>query len=90
MNLYLVSRTGYIDCDSYGSFIVAAPSEDDAKATGPNGNAAFTPRFIANGTLEVDPDDIWTKNPDEVTVKLLGTAIEGMKESVILASFFAG
>lgn len=85
MKLWLISQTENDDYDTFDSAVVAADSEDDAKAT--------HPRFY-----EDDPDydwfgtgsHGWVNSPDKVTAELIGEAIEGTVRGVILASFNAG
>ncbi len=76
LKLWLVSRRG-VDYDQYDAFIVAAETEEDAKATHPSGNAAewnwFTwPAYAA------------------LQVRLIGEAAPGIEAGVVLASFCAG
>lgn len=77
MNLYLISqdvRRGY---DVYDSAVVAAETEDDARAIHPDGY---------NGPYG---RSTWCK-PAQVKVIQIGTAYPGTPSGVICASFNAG
>lgn len=79
MNLYLISQDVNNSYDTYDSAVVAAESEEAA-------------RKIRPGEDELRPDArdwTWTK-PENVTVKLIGVADEGIEAGVICASFNAG
>lgn len=75
MNLYLISQTENEDYDTYDSAVVAAETPEDAARIHPDGSGSF-------GT--------WARCPENVTVKLIGTATEGTPAGVICASFNAG
>lgn len=80
MNLYLLTQdvnTGY---DSYDSVVVAAKDEDSARRIHPC-------EFSKWGGYD---DRDWAVSPDQVDVKLIGKAVKGTLEGVILASFNAG
>ncbi len=83
MNLYRISQEANDGYDSYDSAIVAAESEDEARLISPCGDHH-----------EWNSDNhycgSWVRNPSEVTVELIGTAIDGTKQGVILGSFNAG
>ena len=82
MNLYLITRNDDVDYDQYDSAVVAAPDEEDAKAL-----------------IEQDLDD-WThygyvyhkkvNTKLDITIKLIGTAIDEMQYGIVVDSFNAG
>ena len=78
MNLYLVSQGVNSDYDTYDSFVVAAESENDARAIHPSGRAW-------NGKND---DGDWCAKED-VAVTLVGKAAKLVK-GVVCASFNAG
>lgn len=79
MNLYLISQNEDNDYDTYDSAVVAAPSEDAARNTHPNGRDEPWEKY-----------DGWCSCPELVNVELIGTALEGTKAGVICSSFNAG
>ena len=74
MKLWKISQHANIDWDTYDSAIVAADTEEDARNTLP-GN-----KYKGRS---------WTE-PENVTVELIGEAVNGIHAGVILASFNAG
>ena len=78
MKLFMISQSANTKYDTYDSAIVAAKSEDEARMIVPGGCAWD---FPYSG---------WCTGPDQVTVTLIGTAIKGTKEGMILGSFNAG
>ena len=76
MNLYLITQTVNNGYDTYDSAIVCAKDETAAKGFHP-------------GSGEWDCST-WCATPDQVTVKLIGTAAPGRPEGVVLSSFNAG
>lgn len=79
MNLYRISQTANDDYDTYDSAVVAAQSEEDARAWHPGGYMI----------VEVPEWRSWTQ-PENVTVEFLGIAKEGTRRGTICASFNAG
>ena len=77
MNLYIISQSTNTGYDTYSDAVVAAESSLTARRINPNGE------------WEEDYSS-WADSPDQVTVELIGTAIEGTEEGIILASFHAG
>jgi len=78
MNLYKISQTENNGYDTFDSAIVCAASEGDAKTINPDGREWG------------DEWSFWCKSPDDVTVELLGTALDGATRGVVLGSFNAG
>lgn len=76
MNLYQLTYPG-AEWDQYNGCVVAAEDENAARRIHPKGyeNTTFTWEWCA---------------PEEVVVVLIGTACEGTKSGVILASYQAG
>lgn len=81
MNLYKISQDEVDDYDTYDSAVVAAPNEARARCLHPSGYQDDIPN---------DSNSTWTNDPSKVKVELLGTAIRGTKEGIIVASFNAG
>lgn len=76
MNLYLITQTVNNDYDTYDSAIVCAKDATAAKQFHP-------------GRRQWD-SMTWCDTPDQVKVKLIGTAAPGRSEGVVLSSFNAG
>jgi hypothetical protein len=79
MNLYFISQTVVHGWDTYDSAVVAAENEELARCIHPS-------REDWDGKRE--DWDGWC-NKEDVTVKLIGTATEGLA-GVICASYNAG
>lgn len=77
--LYLISQDENTKYDTYYSAIVCAANEQEARLTHPRGKGY---PFEVSGN--------WASSPDNVKVKLVGTARRGIKRGVICASFNAG
>lgn len=77
MNLYLLSQDENDDYDTYDVMVVAAETEDEA-------------RNILPMNDRWGESDCWATKPENVTVRLIGTAAEGIKAGPILKSFNAG
>lgn len=83
MNLYLLTQAVVRGFDTYDSIVVSAPDEATAKTIAPCG--CLLP------TLHTDCDhDAWCTTPNDVTATLIGLAVEGTKQGIILASYNAG
>ncbi len=80
MNLYIISQSINDDYNTYDSAVVAAISESQARLIRPGGGSWEGP----------DSYDSWCASPEDVSVELIGVAVEGTSEGVILASFNAG
>lgn len=80
MNLYKISQDDNQDYDTYDSAIVAADSAQEAQQIHPG---TFS-------RLSSWDSSSWTSKPERVSVELIGTAVEGTRTGVILASFNAG
>lgn len=81
MNLYLISAhtEGW---DVYDSAVVAAPDEESARKTHPNGR---------NGPQDWGGfGSTWAARWEHVSAKLIGKAVKGTPAGVICASFNAG
>ncbi len=79
MNLYLLTQHEVSGWDVYDSCIVAAPSISRAKMISPS-----------IGIVGIETSDMWANDIKNVKAKLIGSAKNGTKEGVILASFNAG
>ena len=77
MNLYKISQEENVGYDTYDAVIVCAFSEDDAKTIHPEGQ--WPDRWSS-----------WCSSPNNVTVELIGTALEDANQGIVLASFNAG
>jgi hypothetical protein len=79
MNLYLLTQDKLDGYDTYDSAVVCAKSETAARTIHPSG---------------YEGDNVWKwdswPTPEDVVVKLIGTAVRGSEAGVICASFNAG
>ncbi len=80
MNLYLLEQTDNRGYDTFDSCVVAARDVESARNIHPQGQQFWGQQNF--GT--------WARSPDKVRVMLIGTAVAGTPEGVILASFNAG
>lgn len=92
MNLYLLTQDENNGYDTYDSCVVAADSPKDAVLINPNGDLyksdpGSTYDGWAKGT-HLDYDT-WCSSPEQVKVKFVGVAAEGVT-GVVCASFNAG
>ena len=78
MNLYILTQNESQGYDTYDSVVVAAETEDSARKINPS----------KWGWDE--SSDFWCSSPEKVNVRLIGIAVDGVKEGVILSSFNAG
>ena len=78
MNLYLLTQTKVTGYDTYDSAVVAAGSLEEARGIHPNG---------PNGWIAGKIFHDWPLSPEDVSVLQIGTALDGSKASVILASY---
>jgi len=81
MKLFLISQSENNDYDTYDSAVVAADTEEIAKAMDPSSGE---PKLFGEGWND------WCKSLDGVKVQYLGEAVEGTIQGVICASFHAG
>lgn len=84
MKLWLLSQDVNNDYYTYDSCVVAAETEEDARVIAPNG------KRMPGWRGRTRRGWAWARRPEQVTVKLIGTAEDGTPEGVILASFNAG
>ncbi len=86
MNIYKISQSVNVDWDTYDSAVVYAESEEAAKLIHPSGNDCKAPsgHSIRDGAY-----GCWTSE-ENITVELLGSAINSAEQGVIVASFNAG
>jgi len=82
MNLYLISQTENNTWDTFDSAVVCAPDEDTARNMNPSDGKPMEKWG--------DAWSDWASCPENVTVKLIGTAAEGVRQGVVCASFNAG
>jgi hypothetical protein len=80
MNLYLLTQDENRGYDTYDSCVVAAETEYDARL--------ITPSYLGKWSKYSYSD--WASCPENVKVKLIGTAIEGVAVGVVISSFNAG
>ncbi len=88
MNLYLISqdqRNDYRSYEMYDSAVVAAPNPEAAGQIHPETFDSDDPSEYCWEHYRKS----WCDTPDMVTVKLLGTALEGTEAGVVCASFNA-
>ena len=81
LNLYVIWQTENTHYDTYDSAVVAAASEEEARAINPGGGIPGVGFYQSCD---------WVKDISLVKVGLIGTAIRGTKAGVIIASFNAG
>ena len=79
MNLYLISQTVRTGYDTYDAAVVAADTIEQAANIHPSGD-----------DISTDGSYTWPDTPNDVEVKLVGVAADGIKAGVICASFNAG
>jgi hypothetical protein len=85
MKLWLIMQNVNDGCDTYDSAVVAAPMVEVAQRIHPNGDKNWGARFNEGA----DCYGTWAQKPEQVTVKYIGEAAEGIAEGVVLASFNA-
>jgi hypothetical protein len=78
MKLWLISQSVNTDFDTYDAAVVAATTEEVAKAMHPAGELS---EFL---------HDCWVRDSSQVQVRLIGDAVPGTESGVVLASFNAG
>lgn len=101
MNIYRISQDERGGYDTFDAAIVAAESEDAARRIHPSEDC-YSPESCEWARKnyhwrDEGPNEKWTyaysswaSRPDKVRAELLGTAVEGTPEGVLLASFNAG
>ena len=99
MKLFLISQDHnseivFLSYDSYDSAVVACDSALEAQEIHPDNHLKWdgTTWFIINNygaKVVFDNDSSWC-HPSHVKVRFIGTAEEGTKKGVILASYNAG
>ncbi len=82
MKLWKLTQSEHRGWDTYDTCIVAAESEEEAKQIHPND--------ISTLPWETMAYHCWASIPEFVQAELIGEAVEGTREGVILASFNAG
>lgn len=80
MNLYIISQDPNNDYDTYDSAIVCAPDIYIAQGIHPSGDEGYWGSKY----------DTWCTDKSLVKVELIGEAVEGSEQGVVLASFNAG
>ena len=86
MKLWLISQVANDDYDTYDAAVVAAETEADARNMHPGGHGGV----LWDRAASERGFSSWCYAPEQVTVRLIGDAIEGTEAGVILASFNAG
>ena len=92
MNLYLISQDTNSNHDTYDSAVVVSPNEDLARQVHPNGYCVWSidDWWHKEDNRSWGTDYTWT-TPKNVTVELIGQALDDAKEgTIICASFNAG
>lgn len=90
MNIYKISQDENIDYDTYDSAIVAAENEEIARRMSPDTGKQIEDWKHPDGEIFEIYRTTWCSKPELVTVKLIGKAVKGTEQGVILASFNAG
>lgn len=83
MNLYLITRNDWHDYDQYDSAVVAAPNEEVAKSFIEEDLEYWTHSYYLDYHLE-------RRTPLDITIELIGTAVDGIEPGIVVASFNAG
>ena len=78
MNIYLISQTENEAYDTYDSAVVCVADENAARMMNPD-NEGWLSKHSS-----------WCHSPNDVTVKYIGKASEGIEEGFICKSFNAG
>jgi hypothetical protein len=90
MKLWLISQTEHNDYDTYDSAVVAAETEEAARITHPSGDT-YRPKSDDWSWSKGDyTSRDWARKSANVSVKLIGEAIEGTEAGPICSSFNAG
>ena len=76
MQLYLITQDVNREYDTYDSFVVCAKDEEDAK--------------VVRELDEKHYNRMWVSDINDIRVKYLGEAAEGLERGEILGSFNAG
>lgn len=84
MKLWLITQDINNGYDTYDSAVVAAGTEDQAKAIHPSGDNKDWSHY-GRGWFKS-----WCKNPKQVQATYLGDAAEGQPLGVVLASYNSG
>lgn len=101
MNLYLISQTQNQTYGTYDSAVVAAESENHARAIHPIGSDEVRANMEKDCWEYYESEsaktrkcirigyfsDCWAKRPSEVNVLLIGTAVDSTSAGVICANF---
>ncbi len=90
MNIYKVSQDINNDYDTYDSFVCYAENEEEAKEIFPRNGKSFIEMISQDLDEKYYVDRLWTSDKSKIEVEFLGTAKDGSKKGVILASFNAG
>lgn len=96
MNLYLLTQRVNNNYDTYDSLLVAAPDPETAKKIYPSTGTYWDEDREAWGSMVlsefryVGNYGTWAYRPDQVEAELIGIAVEGTEQGIILGSFNAG
>lgn len=88
LKLWLLSQDYNTDYDTFDSCVVAAENEHLAKLIPPNFQGMKPLEIPKPGTSDW-PVYAWA-DPDKVTARLIGVAIDGTDTGCVIASFNAG
>jgi len=85
MKLYVISQSENNDYDTYDSAVVCAENEEEARKIHPS-------EYAEDKWWEKpkDPYSPWATKLENVDVKYIGEATEGVEPGIIIASFNAG
>lgn len=86
MNLYLITRNDGVDYDQYDSAVVAAPDEEYAKALIEQNLYGWT----NTDWKYVEKVLVATRTDLDITIELIGTAVDGIEPGIVVASYNAG
>ena len=86
MYLYLITRNDGVDYDQYDSAVVAAPDEATAKDLIERNSECWT-----NHTWKREGEFFKAEyNKLDITIELIGTAVDGIEPGIVVDSYNAG
>lgn len=84
LKIWLVSQNENNGYDTFSAMVVAAETEDEARRIHP------LMSWFEREDPWKDEHSLWASKPENVTVKLIGTAELDAEKGIILASFHPG
>ena len=90
MNIYLLKQNHNRGYDTFDSCVVIASSAEEARLIHPNPDLFWNGYGWKSGPNDKWFNDRYWTDPQNVTVEEIGTALPGVTQKVICASFNAG